>query len=236
MRSNCPEVAQVQVKNLSIDSQVSNSKITNQGLDKPLQLEGWQSIAKTVFDKVASFFILMALSPLLVVVAIAIKLESKGPIIFRQKRNGLNNQEFLIWKFRTMTVMENGSDVKQAEKHDARITRIGNILRKTSIDELPQFINVLLGDMSIVGPRPHPVALNEKYCLLVYHYDHRTAVKPGLTGLAQIKGYRGPTHTAAEMQERIDCDIDYIKNWSLWLDCKIVALTPYYGLMSKNAF
>jgi len=136
---------------------------------------------------------LIILSPLFILVSILIKFDSSGPVIFKQKRNGLNNKIFHIWKFRTMRVMENGLDVKQVKKDDVRVTRIGNFLRKSSIDELPQLINVLFGDMSIVGPRPHPVALNDRFRPLIKNYDQRAAMKPGLTGLAQIKGYRGPT-------------------------------------------
>ncbi len=198
--------------------------------------KGFRYFAKSLADKLISLFGLIALSPLLLIVSLFIKLDSSGPIIFKQKRNGLNNKIFHVWKFRTMRVMENGADVKQAQKGDVRITRIGSFLRKSSIDELPQLVNVLMGDMAIVGPRPHPVALNDHFRSLITNYDLRTAMKPGLTGLAQVNGYRGPTDTVEQMRNRVECDIEYIKTWSFWGDIKIILLTPYYGLISKNAF
>lgn len=191
---------------------------------------------KLAMDKLIASVAIVVLLPLFLVVAILIKIDSSGPILFKQNRNGLNNQVFNIWKFRTMSVMENGTDVQQAKKHDARITRVGNYLRKSSIDELPQLMNVLFGDMSIVGPRPHPVALNERFRPLIENYDQRCVMKPGLTGLAQIKGHRGPTDSVEQMQNRIEYDIQYTQSWSVWGDIKIILATPYYGLISKNAF
>jgi len=196
----------------------------------------WQKFAKTLLDKTVSLSVLIILLPLLLLIAIAIKIDSKGPVIFRQKRNGLGNREFLVWKFRSMKVMENGSDVKQAAKNDVRITRLGSFLRKTSLDELPQFVNVLLGDMSLVGPRPHPVALNKKFAPLIKNYNNRHNIKPGLTGWAQVNGYRGPTETVDQMRRRVECDVEYIRRWSFWFDLRIIMMTPYYGLLNKNAF
>ena len=196
----------------------------------------WGLLAKSLFDKSVALVSLIGLSPLLLATAVAIKLDSKGPVFFRQKRHGYNQKEINVWKFRTMTVMENGSDFKQATKNDARITRIGSFLRKSSIDELPQLFNVLAGEMSIVGPRPHPIALNEDFRARLMHYENRHKVKPGITGWAQVNGYRGPTDEPEKMRKRVEYDLDYIENWSLWFDIKIILATPYYGLISKNAF
>lgn len=221
---------------MTIENQLFEQKATVGEAQKHSPRRYYGLMLKHVFDKLIAIAALICLSPLLVLVSLLIKLDSKGPIIFKQNRNGLNNHTFKVWKFRTMRVMENGSDVQQAKKHDVRVTRIGNFLRKSSIDELPQLINVLLGDMAIVGPRPHPVALNDRFRPLIENYDQRCAMKPGLTGLAQIHGHRGPTETVEQMRNRIECDIQYIENWSLWSDAKIILATPYYGLISKNAF
>lgn len=155
-------------------------------------------------------------------VAIGIKLTSPGPVLFKQNRYGLNGKQIPVWKFRTMRVMENSAVVTQATRNDPRITRFGAFLRKTSLDELPQFFNVLQGTMSIVGPRPHAVAHNEQYRLLVENYMIRHKVKPGITGLAQIHGFRGETDTIDKMEKRIQYDLEYIQSWSLLLDIKIV--------------
>ncbi len=219
------------IENNLFERRVTNDTSRNDSLKKSYGL-----FIKHVFDKLIALIALIVLSPLLVLVSLLIKLDSRGPIIFKQNRNGLDNQPFKVWKFRTMRVMENGSQVTQAKKDDDRITRFGNFLRKSSIDELPQLVNVLLGDMAIVGPRPHPVALNDRFRPLIENYDQRCAMRPGLTGLAQIRGHRGPTETVEQMRNRIECDIQYIENWSLWSDIKIIIATPYYGLISKNAF
>lgn len=221
---------------MTIENQLFEQKATVGEASKHSVRRNYGLLVKHIFDKLIALTALICLSPLLVLVALLIKLDSRGPIIFKQNRNGLNNQTFKVWKFRTMRVMENGSQVQQAKKDDARITRIGNFLRKSSIDELPQLVNVLLGDMAIVGPRPHPVALNDRFRPLIENYDQRCAMRPGLTGLAQINGHRGPTETVEQMRNRIECDIQYIQNWSLWSDAKIILATPYYGLISKNAF
>lgn len=196
----------------------------------------WGLLAKSLFDRTAAAAGLLLLSPLFLVTAIAIKLDSKGPVFFKQYRHGYNQRKIKVWKFRTMTVMENGDAFRQATKNDSRVTRIGNFLRKSSIDELPQLVNVLLGDMSIVGPRPHPVALNDAFSKRLRRYNNRHKVKPGITGWAQINGYRGPTDQPGQMDKRVEYDLDYIENWSFWLDLKIILATPYYGLVSKNAF
>ena len=187
-------------------------------------------------DIVVSTIILVLISPILLLIAISIKTTSKGPIIFKQKRGGINNKEIVIYKFRSMSTQDNGSIVKQATKIDARITPIGKFLRKTSLDELPQFINVIQGKMSIVGPRPHAVAHDLEYGNLIPEYNQRFLVKPGITGLAQINGWRGETDTLEKMQKRVDMDLDYINNWTLWLDIKIIFITIWKGFSSKNSY
>ncbi|HBS2773414.1 TPA: exopolysaccharide biosynthesis polyprenyl glycosylphosphotransferase, partial [Klebsiella quasipneumoniae subsp. similipneumoniae] len=167
---------------------------------------------------------------------IGIKLTSPGPVLFKQNRYGLNGKQIQVWKFRTMRVMENSAVVTQATRNDPRITKFGAFLRKTSLDELPQFINVLQGRMSIVGPRPHAVAHNEQYRVLVENYMIRHKVKPGITGLAQINGFRGETDTLDKMEKRIQFDLQYIQSWSLLLDLKIIFLTFFRGFVGKNAF
>lgn len=184
-------------------------------------------VAKRTFDIVFSLLVsILILSWLFPLVAILIKTNSKGPIFFRQYRNGKMNQPFLIWKFRTMVVHKD-NEVKQAKKNDSRITPIGSFLRKTSIDELPQFFNVLTGEMSVVGPRPHAVPHNEAYRPKIDRFLQRHAVKPGLTGLAQAKGYRGETSRFSEMYGRVKLDRFYVKKWSLWFDVKIIIMTIY---------
>ncbi len=180
---------------------------------------------KRGFDIVFSAIVLVSImSWLIPVIGLLIKLESNGPVFFKQQRNGLNNRKFLIYKFRTMVVHAD-HNVVQAKKHDSRITRLGAILRKTSIDELPQFVNVFLGDMSVVGPRPHAVKHNEEYRPKIDRFVQRHAVKPGITGLAQAKGFRGETSELNDMVNRVKLDRFYIKNWSLILDIKIILLT-----------
>ena len=186
---------------------------------------GRSAIIKWLSDKILAALILILISPILLLIGLAIKLDSSGPIIFKQRRYGLNGEEILVYKFRSMTVCEDGGVIKQARKNDARITRLGAFLRKTSLDELPQFINVLQGRMSIVGPRPHAVAHNELYRSLIRGYMLRHKVKPGITGWAQVNGFRGETDTLDKMQSRVDYDLDYLRNWSLRLDLKIMLRT-----------
>jgi putative colanic acid biosynthesis UDP-glucose lipid carrier transferase len=169
------------------------------------------------------------------VVTLAIAAECKGPVIFAQRRTGLNGKTFAILKFRSMHVMEDGPEVKQATKGDARITRVGRIIRKLSLDELPQLFNVLAGEMSLVGPRPHAVAHDDYYGARIAQYDKRFQVKPGITGWAQVHGSRGATPTLAIMQARIDLDAWYADNASLALDLKILAMTPLEVLSTRNA-
>jgi putative colanic acid biosynthesis UDP-glucose lipid carrier transferase len=195
---------------------------------------GINGIIKRSSDIVISLAILLLISPLLAVIAAAVKLTSQGPIIFKQRRYGLDGEEILVYKFRSMTVCEDGNVVKQAQKNDTRLTSIGGFLRKTSLDELPQFINVLQGRMSIVGPRPHAIAHNEMYRKLIKGYMVRHKAKPGITGWAQVNGLRGETDTVDKMAARIEYDLDYLRNWSLGLDLKIILMTV--GVVFKDQY
>jgi len=197
---------------------------------------GSNGLIKRASDIILSLLILMLIAPLLLLIAIAIKLDSPGPIIFKQRRYGLDGEEILVYKFRSMRVCEDGDTIRQAQKGDARITRIGAFLRKNSLDELPQFVNVLQGRMSIVGPRPHAVAHNEIYRNLIKGYMIRHKVKPGITGWAQVNGYRGETRTLDKMQARIDHDLDYLRNWSLRLDLHIILKTILVILKDRAAY
>jgi Undecaprenyl-phosphate glucose phosphotransferase len=179
---------------------------------------------------------LVVLAPLLLLVALMIKLDSPGPIIFQQTRHGFNNKLIRVWKFRSMSVMEDGANFKQVVKGDGRITRVGRFLRRTNIDELPQLVNVLLGDMSIVGPRPHAIAHDEMFADLIWPFYRRHNVKPGITGWAQVNGFRGETDTLEKMQRRIECDLYYIDNWSLLLDIRIVIMTLFSAAAYSNAY
>ena len=172
----------------------------------------------------------------MIVTSLAIAIETGFPIFFRQKRRGIGGKEFNILKFRSMRVMEDGHVIKQATKNDDRVTRVGHLIRKTSIDELPQIFNVLLGDMSIVGPRPHAIAHDKSYGETVSLYSIRHNVKPGITGWAQANGYRGETATNDAMQKRIDHDIWYLNNWSLWLDVMIVLKTAWQIVTNRNVY
>lgn len=197
---------------------------------------GFNKFIKRLEDIVVSFLILILISPLLLIIAILVKSTSKGPILFKQNRHGLNGTIIKVWKFRSMSVMEEGDSVKQATKNDQRVTKVGAILRKTSLDELPQFFNVLFGSMSIVGPRPHAVSHNEYYAERIDNYMLRHMVKPGITGLAQVSGWRGETDTLDKMQNRVKCDLEYIAHWSLWLDIKLIFLTILRGFTQKTAY
>ena len=191
---------------------------------------------KRALDLVFASALLVVLAPLFFFVGMLIKLESPGPVIFSQRRKGFNGRRFTIFKFRTMNVLEDGHVIPQARKNDPRVTRVGRILRATSIDELPQLINVLRGQMSLVGPRPHPIALDDGYVQLIANYAFRQHVKPGLTGWAQINGFRGETFRLELMERRVDCDLWYIKNWSFWLDLRILGLTCFEVLRGRNAY
>ena len=197
---------------------------------------GVDGLLKRVEDLIlGSIIFLIALVPM-IFIAIAVKYSSPGPVLFKQYRYGLQGNRIEVWKFRTMDVCENDDDIKQATENDPRINKLGRILRMTSLDELPQFINVLQGRMSIVGPRPHAVVQNEQYRKLISGYMLRYKVKPGITGLAQISGFRGETDTLDKMKNRVDYDLDYIRKWSLWLDLKIIIKTLFVGFSGKNAY
>ncbi len=197
---------------------------------------GINGVVKNVSDFVLAALILLLLAPLMLGIALAVKLTSTGPVIFKQRRYGLNGEEIIVYKFRSMTVSEDGARIIQAQKNDPRVTKIGAVLRRTSLDELPQFINVLQGRMSIVGPRPHAVAHNELYRKLIKGYMLRHKVKPGITGWAQVNGLRGETETLEKMKARIDLDLNYLKNWSLWLDLWIIVRTVWVVLRKDNAY
>ncbi|TXT41573.1 MAG: putative colanic acid biosysnthesis UDP-glucose lipid carrier transferase [Comamonadaceae bacterium] len=198
---------------------------------------GGRLVAKAVLDYTVASLALLMLSPLMLAIAVAVKLTSKGPIFYKQKRNGWNGESILVYKFRSMVVhQEPAGRLTQATAEDSRVTKVGRFLRKSSLDELPQFINVLQGRMSIVGPRPHALTHNEHYLKLIPHYALRHKVKPGITGWAQICGFRGRTETLDKMEERIKHDIYYLEHWSIWLDIKIILLTPLALLKGENAY
>lgn len=197
---------------------------------------GVDSVVKRGSDIVLSLIILTLIAPLMAIIALAIKLTSPGDIIFKQRRYGVNGEKIVVWKFRSMTVTEDADKVVQAKKNDMRVTKFGGFLRRTSLDELPQFINVLQGRMSIVGPRPHAVAHNEHYRKQIQGYMLRHKVKPGITGLAQINGFRGETNTLDKMEGRIKYDLEYIRHWSLWLDIKIIMKTIGKGFVGENVY
>lgn len=195
-----------------------------------------EQMLKRVFDVVVSAAMLVLLSPLLLITALLIKLDSRGPVRFRQKRNGFNGSVFSIYKFRSMRVLEDGDCIRQATRDDPRVTRLGRWLRRTSIDELPQLLNVLSGDMSLVGPRPHAVAHNNEYQTVVSNYAFRHHVKPGITGWAQVNGFRGETQTVDIMARRVEYDLWYINHWSLWLDLRIIFKTILMTARQPTAY
>ena len=191
----------------------------------PSRVSFTYSLSKRAVDLVLASIGLFVLSPFLLVIALLIKAETAGPAVFKQRRRGLHGRTFWIWKFRTMSVQEDGSTVEQARRGDRRVTRIGYFLRRSSIDELPQLLNVIRGEMSLVGPRPHPLALDDTHRKLISNYDLRHGAKPGITGWAQVNGCRGECSEFGQMQARIDHDLWYIKNQSLMLDISIVFRT-----------
>jgi len=191
---------------------------------------GVNELIKRISDVFFAAIILILIAPLLLIIAAAVKLTSPGPVLFRQRRYGLDGKEIVVYKFRSMTVCEDGAVVEQARRQDARLTRLGAFLRRTSLDELPQFINVLQGRMSVVGPRPHAISHNELYRGLIKGYMVRHKVKPGITGLAQVSGCRGETETVEKMEARIKYDLDYLRSWSLRLDTKIILRTIWLVL------
>lgn len=197
---------------------------------------GYRGVTKRLTDVILSVTILLLFLPLLLLIAVMVKLSSPGPVIFKQRRYGLDGREIAVYKFRTMSVTEDGAQIRQASKTDSRITRIGGILRRTSMDELPQLINVLQGRMSLVGPRPHAVAHNEEYRKLIKGYMVRHKVLPGITGLAQVNGCRGETSQLEEMEARVNYDLDYLRRWTPMLDIKIILLTAVKIFRDDKAY
>ncbi|WP_347244737.1 undecaprenyl-phosphate glucose phosphotransferase [Thermogutta sp.] len=197
---------------------------------------GIDGFVKRAMDVVLASVLLILFAPLMIAIAILIKATSPGPVFFRQRRYGLDGREIRVWKFRTMTVTEDGDQVTQAKRNDPRVTKIGAFLRRTSLDELPQLFNVLRGEMSLVGPRPHATAHNEEYRRIIQGYMLRHKVKPGMTGLAQVHGCRGETETVEKMQKRVEWDLQYIREWSLWMDIKILFQTIFVVLKGQNAY
>jgi Undecaprenyl-phosphate glucose phosphotransferase len=194
-------------------------------------------VSKDIFDRVFALLVVVAISPLLLAIALAVKLSSRGPVLFTQRRKGANGKVFNIYKFRSMRVHESAQGViKQATRNDPRITRVGAFLRRTSLDELPQFFNVLRGEMSVVGPRPHAIEHDTLYQNIVDGYIHRYRIKPGITGWAQVNGFRGETDRIEKMQGRVEHDLFYLSNWSFWLDMRIVIATVFKGLVHSNAY
>jgi putative colanic acid biosynthesis UDP-glucose lipid carrier transferase len=200
-------------------------------------MRGFNRTLKRCEDLVLGILICALVTPVCLAIALLIKFSSPGPVLFKQYRNGQDGRRFKVYKFRSMTVhQEANGTVTQAKPDDPRLTRLGAFLRRTSLDELPQFFNVVQGRMSIVGPRPHALIHNEYYMDLIESYMWRHKVKPGITGLAQIRGYRGLTDTLEKMERRVECDLEYINNWSLWLDLKIITLTVFSIFHNRNAF
>ena len=200
-------------------------------------LAGWSYILKAMEDRVLAAGILVLIAPLFALIALAIRIDSRGPVLFRQKRYGFNNEVIEVFKFRTMYVDQcENTEIRQATRDDPRVTRVGRFLRRTSLDELPQFINVLDGRMSIVGPRPHPISLNDQYARLIDEYLARHRVKPGITGWAQVNGLRGETETVEKMEQRVRYDLYYIENWSLLFDLRIILRTLFVGFNNPNAY
>jgi putative colanic acid biosynthesis UDP-glucose lipid carrier transferase len=197
---------------------------------------GLQGVAKRAIDITVGATLLILLSPLLLLLAVLVRLDSAGPIIFKQRRYGLNGEEIAVYKFRTMTVCEDGARIAQAKRDDARITRLGKFLRRTSLDELPQLFCVLAGSMSLVGPRPHAVAHNELYRRLIDGYMLRHKVRPGITGWAQVNGLRGETETLDHMKKRIAYDLEYLRHWSPWIDLQILWRTVWVVFRDRNAY
>jgi len=198
--------------------------------------EGASGLVKRVEDVVLSSVILVLIALPMLLIAMGIKLTSRGPVFFVQRRHGLGGKPIAVLKFRTMTVTEDGPHIIQASRDDPRITRFGAFLRRHSLDELPQFLNALAGSMSVVGPRPHAVAHNELYRSQIHGYMLRHKVKPGITGWAQVNGWRGETDTVEKMQRRIEYDLYYINNWSLFWDMKIVLMTMFGASVRDNAY
>ena len=206
-------------------------------LERPL--DGWRYVLKSLEDRILAGLVLLFTAPVMLAIALAVKLDSPGPVFYRQKRHGFSKQPIEVLKFRSMYVdrcdAPDAKTVRQATRDDPRVTRVGRFLRRTSLDELPQLINVLKGEMSLVGPRPHAMAHDDHYARLIDDYLGRHRVKPGITGWAQVNGFRGETRTTEEMRRRIELDLEYIDNWSLWADLRILARTVFVGFVHLNA-
>lgn len=198
--------------------------------------QGLDSWVKKVEDLVIASIAVTLFAIPMALIAVGVKLSSQGPVLYKQRRYGINGKPIMVWKFRSMTVVESDSEFVQAKKDDARVTPFGGLLRKTSLDELPQFFNVLTGEMSVVGPRPHAVAHNEEFRKKINGYMLRHKAKPGITGLAQVNGLRGETDTEDKMEQRVKYDVEYINNWSIWLDLEIILRTPKQLFVGENAF
>ena len=236
--SRFDDIAQTGISAKTEPETPTTSKIFNFTSDFIVERAGLNKIelsAKRILDLFVALIAILLLWPILLIAAIAIKLDSKGPVIFKQRRNGLNGREFVVLKFRTMTVLEDGPNVTQASRGDRRITHVGKFLRRSSIDELPQLFNVVKGEMSLVGPRPHPVSLDNKYRSLIADYDCRFHVKPGLTGWAQINGLRGETATVQQMAQRVRADVWYINNCSVGLDI-IILIRTCFEILRDGAY
>ncbi|KGM54321.1 UDP-phosphate galactose phosphotransferase [Lysobacter daejeonensis GH1-9] len=228
-----PDLFGLQLLNHSVD-QVAGLPVINL---RASPLDGHARAIKAIEDRVLAALILILIAPLLAILALGVKLSSPGPVLFRQQRHGLGGKIIEVWKFRSMRLhAEDDGKVTQAKRGDPRVTRFGGFLRQTSLDELPQFFNVLQGTMSIVGPRPHAVAHNHQYKNEVQHYMQRHRVKPGITGWAQVNGLRGETDTVAKMAARVEYDLYYLQNWSVLLDLRIIALTIVKGFMGKAVY
>ncbi|MDO9383487.1 MAG: exopolysaccharide biosynthesis polyprenyl glycosylphosphotransferase [Hyphomicrobiaceae bacterium] len=232
--------AAIHVGAASVVGKFSRPRISHLGQTCVLSLKGrplepGQAIVKRAFDVVAAALALVLLAPLFAAVMIAIRLDSNGPSLFLQRRRGYNQRVFQIWKFRTMTVMDDGDSIVQAQRNDARVTRVGRILRRYNIDELPQLVNVLRGEMSLVGPRPHAVAHDRMYETSIMQYPRRLNMRPGITGWAQVNGLRGQTETDRVMAKRLEYDLHYIDNWSIGLDFYIILLTVLSPRAYRNA-
>lgn len=200
-------------------------------------MNGSNRVLKAIEDRMLALLILLLISPLMIAIALAVKWTSPGPVLYKQKRHGWNGAEFDMYKFRSMVVHDEGENtVTQARRDDPRVTPLGAFLRRTSLDELPQFLNVLQGSMSIVGPRPHAVAHNHHYRELIDAYMQRHKVKPGMTGWAQVNGFRGETDTLEKIQKRVEYDLYYIEHWSLWFDLRIILMTIFKGFVNPNAY
>ena len=231
----CPGPTVLDVPSLQF-SDVSGVPVLNV-YDQPFR--GWSRVFKLLEDRIGGAILTVLVLPLALLIALVVKITSPGPVLFRQKRYGFNNNEITVLKFRTMYIESDegrGSDLKQATRGDPRVTPFGRFLRRTSLDEIPQLWNVLRGDMSLVGPRPHAVPHNKYYARLIGEYLSRHRVKPGITGWAQVNGFRGETETTEQMHKRVEYDLYYIENWSPFLDLKILFLTPFVGLVHKNAY